>query len=541
MKRPILALFAIALVAGLASVTHFDLLGRGFGVDLPIPCVDNDMDGFCAYEDCDDGDPTRSPNAPELCDGVDNDCDGLVDGADDVEGLCFDHSTDESRALVAYSGTATLSGNPWVVEAEGVDIKIFSSGRVKIVGDDADNAVFVRTLDGYAVIKVAGLDVAAVKTDQGALEVELNDGDDYFDAQALTTGFAGGLEVSGGPGADTLHGSDHADVLQGNRGQDTIYGYRGDDTLSGGKGADVIYGNQGDDTISGGEGDDEIHGGNGADTIYGRDAGDAGDDDDLVYGGDGWDVLFASGTLYGGAGVDLFTTGDGEDEIFGNTATDLGDEADDCDAGDAGDVVLCYGFVDGGNVTNAIISEHGVLGGNPTVFADGVSYDRRQYLGNDDGETYGSMIYYSHVRVVNRSGYAVDAFVQLSVRSSSTSDVWLATYFPENIWRTRYIADGGQETAFFTGEIESTSQTGDADDDGLRHDQLVWGFKLNAAITCNGRTHYLNDDTVHGIDDYERFWNLVVTPEACESDDWEGVFYQGSNNLDAAVTAALAE
>ena len=45
------------------------------------PCVDNDLDGFttCAG-DCDDTSANVFPGAPEVCgDGVDNDCDGLVD------------------------------------------------------------------------------------------------------------------------------------------------------------------------------------------------------------------------------------------------------------------------------------------------------------------------------------------------------------------------------------------------------------------------------------------------------------------------------
>lgn len=41
---------------------------------------DEDGDGFYSYEDCDDHDPARYPGvAPEICDGMDNDCDGLVD------------------------------------------------------------------------------------------------------------------------------------------------------------------------------------------------------------------------------------------------------------------------------------------------------------------------------------------------------------------------------------------------------------------------------------------------------------------------------
>jgi len=46
-------------------------------------CADADQDGYddedCGGDDCDDDDPTINPGATELLDGVDNDCDGLVD------------------------------------------------------------------------------------------------------------------------------------------------------------------------------------------------------------------------------------------------------------------------------------------------------------------------------------------------------------------------------------------------------------------------------------------------------------------------------
>jgi PKD repeat protein len=52
-------------------------------------CLDADGDkyspdgGVCGPADCDDGDPTVSPGAPEVCgDGIDNDCDFQVDDAD---------------------------------------------------------------------------------------------------------------------------------------------------------------------------------------------------------------------------------------------------------------------------------------------------------------------------------------------------------------------------------------------------------------------------------------------------------------------------
>jgi hypothetical protein len=47
------------------------------------PAPDEDGDGFGADVDCDDADAAIFPGADEVCDGVDNDCDDLVDAEDD--------------------------------------------------------------------------------------------------------------------------------------------------------------------------------------------------------------------------------------------------------------------------------------------------------------------------------------------------------------------------------------------------------------------------------------------------------------------------
>jgi hypothetical protein len=51
-------------------------------------CVDCDGDGFIPPIDCDDGSPGVHPGVPELCDGLDNDCDGHVDGLPGCDGTC---------------------------------------------------------------------------------------------------------------------------------------------------------------------------------------------------------------------------------------------------------------------------------------------------------------------------------------------------------------------------------------------------------------------------------------------------------------------
>jgi Ca2+-binding RTX toxin-like protein len=99
--------------------------------------------------------------------------------------------------------------------------------------------------------------------------VELEDGDDFYDARH-PTGAAGG-------GSTRYHEDDASSVYSrayvlGGNGNDTLLGGDNNDGLVGGSGDDSINGGGGDDVIAAGEGLDILSGGNGNDVFAFRDA-----------------------------------------------------------------------------------------------------------------------------------------------------------------------------------------------------------------------------------------------------------------------------
>ena len=77
-------------------------------------CTDADGDGFCAPEDCDDGDPDVNPGAAEVCDdGIDNNCDGFID---ENCGGCTDNDGDGYCAEVDDCDDNEFFANPGLTE-----------------------------------------------------------------------------------------------------------------------------------------------------------------------------------------------------------------------------------------------------------------------------------------------------------------------------------------------------------------------------------------------------------------------------------------
>ena len=168
------------------------------------------------------------------------------------------------------------------------------------------------------------------------------------------TAAAGGGEVWGWDGNDTLSGSDSNDILLGGRGNDSFAAGGGDDWLDGEDGDDTVFGGSGNDSVRGlndndliyGEaGDDDVNGNIGQDTVYGGDGADlvrGGQGNDVVYGDAGNDAHvngnIGNDTVYGGAGSDAVFGGQNEDVLWGGDGNDVlsGDLGNDTLKGGAG-------------------------------------------------------------------------------------------------------------------------------------------------------------------------------------------------------------
>ncbi|MBT3230637.1 hypothetical protein HN358_02540 [Candidatus Uhrbacteria bacterium] len=147
--------------------------------------ADDDSDGFAACEECNDSDASINPAATEICDELDNDCDGLIDDEDDS----LDASTGSIFYLdgdgdgygdssVADDACEPLSG--YVADAtdcDDTDADINPDATEVCDEDDVDE-----DCNGYADDDDVSVDVST-QTDW----FDDGDGDSYGDAASLVT------------------------------------------------------------------------------------------------------------------------------------------------------------------------------------------------------------------------------------------------------------------------------------------------------------------------------------------------------------------
>jgi MYXO-CTERM domain-containing protein len=84
---------------------------------------DADGDGVLCEDDCDDGDPDALPGAPERCDGVDTDCDGLAEPDGDGDGAFDCDGFDDADPDVVDCDDAEPAAAPGLPElaCDGID------------------------------------------------------------------------------------------------------------------------------------------------------------------------------------------------------------------------------------------------------------------------------------------------------------------------------------------------------------------------------------------------------------------------------------
>ncbi|MFT5583896.1 MAG: hypothetical protein ACI9VR_001480 [Cognaticolwellia sp.] len=91
-----------------------------YNCDGSVAYEDADLDGHAACEDCRDDDPWVNPDASEVCDGFDNDCDGTIDNDDALNAPLWFEDQDQdgfglgnvsARACEAPERTSALAGD----------------------------------------------------------------------------------------------------------------------------------------------------------------------------------------------------------------------------------------------------------------------------------------------------------------------------------------------------------------------------------------------------------------------------------------------
>ena len=152
------------------------------GQTLPADEYDSDEDGFLAADDCDDYNADINPDAVEVCDGVDNNCDGDIDedtAADaftwhlDADQDGFGHETETVESCSKPDGYVGAGGNK-DCDDDDVDVNPFASEQCDSIDNDCDNEIDEGSdddEDGYDDVCDGDCDDAMAEVNPAADEV----------------------------------------------------------------------------------------------------------------------------------------------------------------------------------------------------------------------------------------------------------------------------------------------------------------------------------------------------------------------------------
>ena len=140
-------LLLVMLLAGCGAADDDDSTAE---TPSPVPCYDADGDGHlsCA-DDCDDSAPSVYPGAAEVCDGVDNDCDGYLEP---TWGGWVDDDGDRYGAvgteMLIVCDASLITGNADDCNDADADVRPYAPELCNCIDDDCDGVIDEASIDG---------------------------------------------------------------------------------------------------------------------------------------------------------------------------------------------------------------------------------------------------------------------------------------------------------------------------------------------------------------------------------------------------------